>query len=268
MTHIRTVVVAGALAIGVALGAIGCGGGDNKPGGALESIKKAGKLRVAIDPTYPPMEFQDAKGIPVGFDPDIASDVAKRLGVQIEFVVSDWEGIIGGLDSGRYDIIISSMNINDERKKKVDFIEYAGMAQVFVAGKGTTVKAEADLVGRKVAVQTNTTSHDYVKAVQKRGTAIKDLMTFPDATATFGAIKAGQADVIVTDEPVGLYYAKQDPAAFFVTGRAIAPEPIGIAVRKGEEPLQKAIAAAIAEQKADGTFKKLCEKWFGGELSK
>jgi polar amino acid transport system substrate-binding protein len=95
--------------------------------------------------------------------------------------------------------------------------------------------------------------------------AIKEIKGYRDATETFTAVKVGHAEVIVTDEPVGRWYAMKDSRSFAVGGRALAPEPVGIAVRKGNTGLQAELARAIEEMKKDGTYKKLCEKWFGAE---
>lgn len=233
---------------------------------ALERIKKAGKLVVAVDASYPPMEFEGKDGKPEGFDIDLANEIAKRLGVKVEFVVVAWDGLIAGLYSKRYDTIISTMNITEERKKQVDFVEYARMSQLFVSKAGGNVVAEKDLAGKVIAVQADTTAHEWIEKQQKAGVKIKEVKGFRSAADVFAAVKAGQAEVIVVDEPVGRYYTKQDPAGFVVTGRAIAPEPIGAATRKEDSDLQKAIQSAFDAIKADGTFKKLSEKWFGGEL--
>jgi ABC-type amino acid transport substrate-binding protein len=254
--HIRTLLV-----LGLAFATTGAFGVT-----AVERVKKAGKLLVAIDATYPPMETEGPDGKPVGFDIDFANELAKRLGVKAEFLVMGWDGIIPGLQSKRYDVIISSMNVTDERKKQVDFVEYVKMSQLFVSKKGLIVSTEKDLAGKVVAVQADTTSSEFVENKKKAGVAIKDVKQFRLATDAFAAVKSGQAEVIVIDEPVGKYYAKQDGATFQVTGRAMAPEPVGIAIRKDDADLTKAIGEAVDAMKKDGTIKKLSETWFGGEL--
>jgi ABC-type amino acid transport substrate-binding protein len=260
-----------ALFVAAALVLAACGSKGvqvGKTDGSYERIQKAGKLRVAIDPTYPPMEYEGKDGKPEGFDIDFANELAKRLGVKAEFVTMDWDGIIAGLVSGRYDVIISSMNITDERLKTVNFVEYLQMSQVFVAKKGITVANEQDLAGKIVAVQADTTSHEWVDEAKGKGIAIREIKAYSGATDTFAAVKAGQADVIVVDEPVGRFYAKQDAATFAVTGQAIAPEPVGIAIQKNDMDLKAAIDKAVGDMRSDGTFKKLSDKWFGGELGK
>jgi ABC-type amino acid transport substrate-binding protein len=254
-----------------------CGGAkkteNTTPTPAAGEPKKIEKLVVAIDATYPPMEFIDEKDgkTPVGFDVDLAKALGKEMGVPVEFKVVGWDSIIPGLKAKEYDAIISSMNITDERKKEVDFIEYVQMSQVFVSPKaGAAVTKESELSGKTVAVQDGTTSHDYIKDVKANKVKdIKGVTTFPGATDTFMALKAKQADVIVVDEPVGLYYASKDPATYAITGRAMAPEPVGIALRKEDTALKAALEKALATIKSNGTFKQINTTWFGNvELGK
>jgi polar amino acid transport system substrate-binding protein len=244
-------------------------GGKSGADGSLDRVKKAGKLTIGMDTTYPPMEFVE-NGKTVGFDKEFADALAAKLGVTAEAQTVDWNGIITGLKSKRYDVIISSMNITDERKKEVNFVEYARMSQVFVTKKGApALTAEKDMAGKTVLVQDGTTSHDYVKeAKEQRVKDIKNIISYGGATEAFQALQNGKGDVIVIDEPVGLYYVKKDPATFVITGRAIDPEPVGIAIRKEDAALMQAIEKAVADLKADGTYKKLSDAWFGGELGK
>lgn len=239
---------------------------------SLDRVKNAKKLLVAIDATYPPMEFIDEKDgkTPIGFDVDMAKEIAKKLGVEAEFVVSDWDGILPGLTGKRYDMVMSSMNITPERQKEVDFVEYAQMSQVFVSRTGTEVKTENDLAGKIVVVQAGTTSEEWVTKVKaEKVKDIKEIRSFKGATDAFLEVKNKRGDVIVIDEPVGLYYSSKDAATFAITGRALDPEPIGIAVRKDDPELKAAMEKAVADLKADGTYAKISKTWFGDhELGK
>jgi len=245
-----------------------CGGTKSGSDDSLDRVKKAGVLKVAIDASYPPMEFIDADGKTyIGFDVDYANALAEKLGVKAEFQNVAWDGILTGLKSGKYDVIISSMNITEERQKEVNFVEYVAMAQNFVSREGFDVKTEADLAGKVVAVQAETTSHmwvDELKATKVKD--IKEIKSFPGATDAFLELKNKRADVVVIDEPVARYYAKID--GHKVTGQAMAAEPVGIAIRKEDASLMEALKKAVADTKSDGTFKSLSEKWFGSELGK
>ena len=233
---------------------------------ALERIKKSGKILIAMDATFPPMESEGKDGKVTGFDVDFANEVAKRLGVKAEFIVMSWEGILAGLTSNRYDLIISGMNITSDRQKQVDFVEYARMSQIFISKKGIQVTSEKDLAGKVVTTQADTTSAPFVEKAKASGVAIKDIKMFKMAPECFAAVRAGQAEVIVVDEPVGRFFVKQDPANFVITGRAVNPEPVGIALRKGQQELSKELTRIVEEMKKDGSMKKLFDMWFGGEL--
>jgi polar amino acid transport system substrate-binding protein len=234
---------------------------------SLDRVKNAKKLLVAVDTTYPPMEFIDEKDgtTPIGFDVDLAKAVVQKLGVEAEFVPSKWEGIVTGLTTKRYDVIMSSMNITAERQKEVDFVEYAKMSQVFVSRVGSPeVKSEADLAGKVVVVQAGTTSEDWVNKVKAEQVKdIKEIRSFPGATEAFQEVKNKRGNVIVIDQPVGIYYSLKDAATFKITGQALSPEAIGIALRKEDPELKAAIDKAVADLKTDGTYAKIEKTWFG-----
>lgn len=228
----------------------------------LKAVQKAGKLRVAVDTTYPPMEFESADGKIIGMDVDLAREIAKILKVEAEFVVMPWDGILAGLQSNRYDVIMSSMNITAERSAQVNFVPYISMGQVFVVkNSAKAVNKDIDLAGRTVAVQVDTTSFTAVEAILKSGVKIKGIKTFPGATETFSALKANQADVIVTDEAVGRYYTGLDSKTFMISGNAIKAEPIGIAVKKSDTQLLKALEEAVKTIKSNGTYAKIYKQW-------
>lgn len=223
-------------------------------------------LKIAVDTTYPPMEFESIDGKIIGLDVDLAKAMAKVMGRTPEFIVMPWDGILAGLQSKRYDIIMSSMNVTDERKKQVDFVEYVQMGQVFVVKKsGKQVKSEKELAGLTVAVQADTTSFEAVEGFKKSGIAIKDIKAFKGATEAFQALKAGQAEVIVIDEAVGFYYAGLDAKTFVISGTAMKPEPIGIAVRKTDKALHAELTKALETIKKDGTFAKIYKQWLKTE---
>ncbi len=252
--------------LAIALLGLVAGGCTNGPDG-YERVQRSGVLRVAIDATYPPMEFEGRDG-PAGFDIDLARELAGRLGVRAEFVVMSWDGIIAGLVSGRYDVIISSMNITEERQRQLDFVEYLRVAQVFLTRRGVVVRGESDLAGKVVAVQADTTSYRCAEQIQERGVAVRQVKAFRDATEVFVAVKVGQADLAIVDEPVARYYSRQEPGTFAPPMRAAAPEPIGIAVPRGQEELRAALAGAVEDLKQDGTLARLCARWFGEDAGK
>ncbi len=231
---------------------------------SYDRIKQRGELVVAVDPTYPPMEFED-RGELVGFDVDFANALARRLGVTATFRAMDWAGITAGLQSGHCDVIISSMNITKQRSAQVAFIDYLEMSQVFVCAPTTRVSTPQDLQGKVVAVQVDTTSFQWLAQLPSAGITVQEVKAFKDAGDAFAALKSRQADVVVTDEPVGMYYSHLDPT-LVVTGRAIEPKPIGIAIRKEDQQLQNVVRQATKAMQQDGTLTAISNRWFGEEL--
>jgi len=241
-------------------------GEAQEPANSLERIKAEGVLKVGIDASYPPMEFVDEDGkTPIGFDIDLAGAVAEKLGVKAEFTVIDWDGIQAGLSGGHYDAIISSMTITDDRQREMDFVQYMQMGIAYVSRPGVEVKTDADLADKTVVVQEETTAQFYVEDLMEQGIQPKELKSFPYATDAFMDLANGLGDVVAIDAPVAGYYAQLDPDLYRVTGSAEMgePDPIGIALRKGETELREAIQKAVDDLEADGTIQQLAVKWFG-----
>lgn len=236
----------------------------------METLKTKG-IVVATDATYPPMEFEGDNGEPIGFDVDLIKAIGARMGVPVKIQVMSWDGILAGLTAKRYDAVISSLNITPDREKQVRFVPYMSLAQAFVTRPGPEAKqgsfSESDLTGKVVAVQADTTSAELVRKLRdEKGIKIKELKEFRNATDTFAAVKAKQAQVIVIDEVVGRYYQLRDPKSFVISGRSAAAEPVGIALQKSDADLAKAMEQALADLKKDGTYRQLSIKWFGAEL--
>lgn len=230
----------------------------------LSQLKARGVLKIAVDTTYPPMEFQGDDGKPAGFDIDLGRKLAAELGVKAQFVVMPWEGILVGLHSGRYDVILSSMNITPERSQRVDFVPYLAFSQVLVSKKTQPVASQKELAGLRVAVQADTTSHQAIEAMVKSGLKVASLKAFKGATDAFAALRARQADVVVIDEPVGRYYTKLDKN-LLVSGQLGKAEPVGLALNKGQPKLKQALDKAMATLKKSGVIQQLKNTWFGPE---
>lgn len=241
------------------------GGQQAQQDDSLARVKSAGKLVLATDSTYPPMEYIDKDGKTViGFDMDLAAEIAKRLGVTFQPVSVAWDGLLPGLLEKKYDGVISSMNVTDERKQKVNFVTYVSLDQVFVVRPDSPpVTKLDDLAGKVVAVQKGTTSEDMAKAVK----GVKSITSLDAFDTTFIELRNKKADVIVIDEPVGLYFVKKDPATYKISGKAAQAMPVGLALRKEDKTLDDAIQKAVDDIKKDGTFKALSQKWFDADLT-
>jgi ABC-type amino acid transport substrate-binding protein len=234
--------------------------------GSLDRVKAAGKMLIAIDDNFPPLEFMQ-NGRPVGFEIDLAEQVAARLGVQPIFQVVhwDWPDVPAGLQAGQCDMVIACWNINVERQQQVAFVEYLRMGQAFLCKRPTKVRSEKDLEKKVVIVGDNTVQHKYLKGLQEKGLAIKEIKLIRGDERPFEPLKKGLAEVAVMEEPVARYLARLDPE-LEVTGiirHGLDPEPIGMVFRKQNRQLQEAVADAVGAMKEDGSFGRILDKWFG-----
>lgn len=224
---------------------------------SLADVKKRGKLLVATDDTYPPLEYND-NGKILGYDMDYISEVAGRLGVTAEFVSMKWDGLLTGLAGKQYDAVISTMNITTEREKEASFVEYQKWAQsIVMAPDAAPATSLEQLEGKRLAVQVSTTSEEMAESV--KDAVVTSFETFD---TTFMELKNGRVDAIIIDEPVAMYYQKIDPAAFRVTGAASEKAAVGIALRKDAETLREAVAKAVQDMVKDGKADQIYQKWF------
>ncbi|MCH7795341.1 MAG: ABC transporter substrate-binding protein [Proteobacteria bacterium] len=225
------------------------------------------KVRIGTEGAYPPFNSIDSDGKLVGFDIDIANALCKAANFDCEFVVQDWDGMIPGLLAKKYDAIIASMSITEERKKKVDFTaKYYNTPAKFVApkGKNLTVTPEG-LKGMSVAVQRATTHENFLRD-NFPGLDIRVYATQDEANADLvaGRVDLGHADSVALME--GFINTDAGKDFEFVGPDYNVPQwhgtGAGIAVRKGSDELRMALDKAIDEIRADGTYQKINAKYF------
>ena len=234
----------------------------------ITAANAADKIVVGTEGAYPPFNSVDASGKLVGFDIDIGNELCKRMGIECEWVAQDWDGIIPGLLAKKYDAIIASMFITEERKLKVSFSDpYYGSAMTHVAAKGAGITnfTAAGLAGKIIGAQGSTTQSAFVEGV------------YPDSEHRFYNTQDevnldmanGRLDLMVGDTiPLFDWTTKTaDGACCEVTGEPITDpkwvgDGVGIAARKEDGDLLLAFNKAIAEIIADGTYKKLNDKYF------
>jgi ABC-type amino acid transport substrate-binding protein len=220
-----------------------------------------GKLLMGSDTTYPPFESIGDDGKPEGFDVDIAMEIADRLGLELEVVTTAWEGIIPGLKTDKYDILMSAMTITPERLMEIDFSDpYIDSNQSIAVKKGTTdITSEADLAGKVVGVQVDTTGQFTAEEIP----GIKEIRKYDTILLAFQELELGRIDAIMNDYPVNAYLSKIRGETE-VVATITTDEQYGIGIRKGNDQLKEAIDLTLAEMVADGTYDKIFEKWFGG----
>lgn len=230
---------------------------------ALADVKAKGELSFALSGQYPPFSFINDKGELGGFDVEIGMEIARRIGVKGRAVQTAWDGILAGLLADKYDTIIGSMAITEERLKSVDFTDpyYRSGAQLFVKNK-SGIDGLAGMEGKKVGVSLGETyetwmneNHPEIQLASYKGLPliIADLMN-------------GRIQGFITDKVAGTLTIKDKNLPAHASGDLLYPENIGIAIKKDKQPLLDAMNKALKEMKADGTYLKICKKWVGADI--
>lgn len=232
--------------------------------GAAQAEMK--KVRIGTEGAYPPFNSVDTAGKLVGFDIEIGEALCAKMKVECTFVAQDWDGIIPALLAKKYDLILASMSITDERKEKVAFtIPYYLTPGNFIAPKDTKITeiTPAALKGKTIGAQSSTTGATYLEDKYK-GSEIKLYPTQDEANAD---LAAGRLDAVLADKFVlyeWLEKSTDGKCCKFVGPdlKDVNPQGTGIAVRKEDNELREALNKAIQEINADGTFAKINAKYF------
>ncbi|MBL4931356.1 amino acid ABC transporter substrate-binding protein [Clostridium paridis] len=249
---------------------IACGKKSDKTD--LAKIKDKGEMVVGLDDTFVPMGFKDDNGDINGFDVDLANAVGEKLGVKVKFQPIDWTMKESELNGGKIDVIWNGYSITDERKEKVAFSKpYLENKQVIITLANSPIKTKADLNGKNVAAQNGSSAVD---AVEKEADLVKTfkggkLVTFETNNDALMDLEAGRVDAVVGDEILIRYYTNQrGESKYKVLDDNFGTEEYGIGFRKDDKEFLSAVQKALDELKADGTSKKISEKWFGKDIVK
>lgn len=229
---------------------------------------ETGKLMVASEIGYPPMEYFDEDGAtPIGFDIDFAKAVAEQMGLEVEYVDTAWDGIFAGLDTDKYDCVIAAVSYTEDRDENYLLTApYVANAPVIVVPNESDIADIADLEGKSVAVQMETTA-DYLIQEKVADGLNTDLRQYEKIINAFDELKAGRVDAVCTDSVVASFYLGDDASDYKTVWQSDTREPIIVCMKKGNDALKAEIDKAIAALFADGTMKELSEKYFGTDIS-
>ncbi len=256
-----------------ALALAACGGSSAPASGGGNASNKyglitPGVLTVGSDTTYPPQEFIDpATNQPKGFDIDLITEIAKRLGLQVRVVTDGFDTIFDDLAARRFDLVISAVTINPDRQKKFDFIPYFNAGESLLVEKGNPLHITSvdQLCGQNVGVQTGTVEQTDLQAVSqnctKAGKPPIHLTVLKDQTEVVQLLANHRVVATYQDSPVTDYYLKQNPGKFEVGGSVVNAAPEGIMFRKGDTALYNAVKGVFDAMRSDGTYKQLIDKW-------
>lgn len=233
------------------------------------TTKKATTLKIGVDDSYPPMEYKDDKSTTIGFDVDLAKEIGKRMNMEVEFVSTAWDGIFQALKTDKFDCIISSVSMTEDRVAEYTFTKayIANSQMIVVKPSDNSILKPEDLAGKNVGFQVSTTADESAKKLEAKGIKFGSSKAYDQIIQPFSDMKAGRIDAIIVDEVVGQYYIGQDQANFKAASAKLTNEPIGVCMKKGNTELQAKIQTAIDAMIADGTMKTISMKWFKTDLT-
>ena len=243
------------------------GSQNETSGDLLDQIKSRGEITVAMEGTWAPWTYHDENDNLVGYDVAVANAIAEKLGVKVNFIEGEWDGLLAGLDAGRYDIMVNGVGITPDREEKYNFsTPYAyNRTAVIVRGDYDEISSMEDLNGKKTA---NTISSTYATQAEAYGAEVTGV---DDLNQTIELLLAGRIDATLNAEVTFFDYLKAHPDANVkIAAYSDEVEQVAIPVRKSDDTatLLSTINDALAEMDKDGTLASLSEKYFGTDISK
>lgn len=234
---------------------------------SLQKVKESGKLVLGLDDTFAPMGFRDEAGNVVGFDIDLAQEVANRLGVKLEVKPIDWSSSILSLNKGDVDVLWNGFTINESRKEQVNFSKpYLNNRLIIVKSSDRKdINSKEDLKGKVLGVQVG--SNQEALEADPISKEAKEVRPYDVNVNAFLDLQAKRIDVVVIDEVAARYYIAEENVNFEVVENSpLTEELYGIGFRKNDVELLNAVDKALDDMKADGKAAEISTKWFGKDV--
>ena len=244
----------------------GASSAANSSADQLAAIQASGKLIVALEGAWQPWSYHDESDTLVGYDVEVSRAIAEKLGVEPEYVESDWDSLFAGLDAGRFDMVCNGVEVTDERALTYDFTTPYGYIHTALAVRkdNDEIKTFEDLKGKTTA---NSLASTYMELAESYGATVQGIDTLEE---TIQLLTAGRIDATLNADVSFYDYLNVHPDADFkLVAQTEDASHVAIPVRKGDDSasLLEAINTAIEELRADGTLKALGEKYFGQDIS-
>ena len=236
---------------------------------AAETAAEAagGTLIVGFDQDFPPMGFVGDNGEYTGFDLDLAKEVASRLGLEYKAQPIAWDSKDMELESGNIDCIWNGFTITGREDDYTWTTPYMANKQVFVVANDSDIKSQADLAGKVVEVQADSSAEAALKENQDLANTFGQLLTTPDYNTAFMDLEQGAVDAVAMDVIVAGYQIKQRNADFKILDDSLSEEEYGVGFKKGNTELRDKVQATLEEMAADGTLAKISDEWFGEDVT-
>ena len=236
---------------------------------AAETAAEAagGTLIVGFDQDFPPMGFVGDNGEYTGFDLDLAKEVASRLGLEYKAQPIAWDSKDMELESGNIDCIWNGFTITGREDDYTWTTPYMANKQVFVVANDSDIKSQADLAGKVVEVQADSSAEAALKENQDLANTFGQLLTTPDYNTAFMDLEQGAVDAVAMDVIVAGYQIKQRNADFKILDDSLSEEEYGVGFKKGNTELRDKVQEALEEMAADGTLAKISDEWFGEDVT-
>ena len=241
--------------------------GGSKESGGL-TIKQ-GVLSIGMEIGYPPMEYFGPDGrTPIGFDVDMGKAIAAKLGLRPDFIDVAWDGIFAGVDTNRYDAIMSSVTITEARLRAHNFSKpyfVNTLAMVLLKDSAITARTPEDCSGLNVAFQADTTADFFMQDLEEEIGLKFYPRRYEKVMSCFDELRLGRVDVIITDLPVALDYVSRPNSPFVIVWENPEPEIFGICMKRGNDALTDAINKALEDLFNDGTMSRISTKHLLGD---
>ncbi len=232
-----------------------------------EAEGEGGTLIVGFDQDFPPLGFVGNDGEFTGFDLALAEETAKRLGLTFTPQPIAWDSKDMELESGNIDCIWNGFTMTGREDNYTWTEPYMANTQVFVVAKDSGISSQADLAGRVVEVQIDSSAEAALKEAADLTATFGQLLTTADYNTAFMDLEQGAVDAIAMDVIVAGYQIKQRNADFVILDESLSEEEYGVGFKKGNEELRDKVQGALEEMAADGTLKRISEEWFGEDIT-
>lgn len=259
----KKALIAGTAAVAAMAFVTGCG--DQKQ---QAQQKLPDKVVIGLDDNFPPMGFRDESGKIIGFDIDLATEAAKRLGVEVEFKPIDWDSKEAALKSKQVDMLWNGLTITDERKQQIAFSKpYCNNAQILVVRSDSPIADRAGLAGKTLGTQEGSSSIDALEKNADFKASLGSVKTYGDFVAALMDLELGRLDGVLVDSVVGRYYMSKKEGTFKVIDDKMGDEQFGVGMRQEDTLLQEKLNDVLKQMSQDGTMAKTSQKWFEKDIT-